>query len=180
MSLVSPDDVNAVGGGGGLSDATLQDLIDREEAEIIRRYGAHYVNPSTTITATREGGGPNLFLNRPILSVSSIAEYMYLGDTASTLLTSEYFVWANQGRIQRLGSTYATQATWGAYATVVYVPQDDSTLRAQVIIELVRIAAAQQTGIDISGYGYSIKGRAAQEWQRDRAEQYNRLSFIGV
>lgn len=180
MSLVAPADVTDLGGGNGLSDATLQNLIDREEAEIIRRFGAHYVNSSTTITVVREGRGPNLFLNRPILSVSSIAEYMYLGDTASTLLTSEYFVWADQGRIQRLGSTYATQATWGAYASVVYVPQNDTALRTQVIIELVRIAAAQQSGADISGYGYSIKGRTAREWQQDRTEQYNRLAFIGV
>lgn len=173
MSLVTIAQVNALGAGGGLADADLQVLIDREEAEIVRRFGAHYVDGSTTVSETVPGGRKSIYLRRAVGSVSSIQEYAYLGDTAPITLTStDYYTWGNQGRIERL-----TQSVWGAVAIVVYVPVDDRDLRRQAIIELVRLGAAQDTGQSVSGLGYSISGQDTQDWQQARAMQYARLSM---
>lgn len=175
MSLVTPADVNAVNAGGGLSDANLQAVIDREEAEIIRRFGAHYVDGSTTVSETVPGERLSIYLRRALTSVSSIVEYDYLGDTSPATLTStDYYTWSAQGRIERL----PRGVRWGAAVVVTYVPADDNDLRSQVLIELVRVGAAQNTGQAVSGLGYSIGGNvSAQDWQHARAMQYTRLSM---
>lgn len=179
-SLVTSAQVNMLGAGGGLSDTDLQAVIDWEEAELVRRLGAHYSAGSRTVT--RPGGGESIFLNRAIGSVSAITEYYYLGDPAGSVLPSTlYYVWPDQGRIQRLGDTYGGLARWGASVGVTYTPQDDTNLRKQVLIELVRITVSQRVAGKVSGLGYSVdRAQKGADWQRDRAEQYNRLSFIGV
>jgi len=175
VSLITPADVNAINAGGGLSDADLQAVIDREEAEIVRRFGANYPGP---ITVTRPGGQKSIYLGRAIGSITSINEYYYLGDTAPTTLTSaDYFVWAGQGRLERIGSA----CKWGAYAIVVYVPTDDTDLRVQVMLELVRIATNQKMAGTVSGYGFSVETiQDEKQWHVLREAQYARLVFIGV
>lgn len=175
MSLITPADVNALNAGGGLSDAALQDIIDREETEIVRRLGANYPGP---ITITRPGGQKSIYLSRPIGTITSIAEYLYLGDTApTTLTTTDYFVWTDQGRIERVVSA----RKWGAYVTVVYTPQDDTNLRKTALTELVRIATTQKQAGVVSGYGFSVETtQNSEEWRVAREEQYARLAFIGV
>ena len=34
----------------GLNDAQLQRIVEREEQEIVRRFGAHYVDASTSVS----------------------------------------------------------------------------------------------------------------------------------
>jgi len=175
VSLITPADVNAVNAGGGLSNADLQTVIDREEAELVRRFGANY---PASITVTRPGHQRSIYLGRAISTVTSIAEYLYLGDTAPTTLTSaDYFVWAGQGRIERITSA----CKWGAYATVVYAPADDTDLRVQVLLELVRIATNQKMAGTVSGYGFSVETvQDDKQWYALREAQYARLAFIGV
>jgi hypothetical protein len=73
----------------GVDDVELQTIIDREEAEIIARYGAH-ADGSSTIVETCDGGACSLYLKRRVLSVSSISEAQSLGGVASTLTATQY------------------------------------------------------------------------------------------
>lgn len=168
----------------GLDDAALRQIIDREETEIIRRGGAHYVDASTPITETRTGGEESVYLRRPILSVTSVSETPYLGGTPIVLTPSQYFVWPDLGRLVRLpvGPAYTTVLgaglRWGDLVTVVYVPQDDTSRRKNVLIELVRLTL-ERTAMkseNVAGeYSYT-----APEWELARAQLYRSLGFMEV
>jgi hypothetical protein len=166
-----------------LSDAQLQSVIDREEAEVIRLYGAHYVGISTTVTETLEGGTRSLYLRRRLTSVSSITEYSTSDSITGTALTAvtDYRVWAAQGRIERMPSTNVSGfgvGVWGAIVTIVYVPADDNDLRRAAIIDLCRLAL-ERTALkseNVAGeYSYT-----APEWGQARAEILQRLGFVNV
>ena len=176
MSLVSLADVRALAADGGLSDSDLQAVIDREEAELVRRFGAHD-GPLTEIV---RGHGRSLYLARAIASVTSITEYLYLGDTApQTLTTSDYYVWGDEGRIERLTGAGYGAVCWGATVTVVYTPVDQADLRSQVLLELVRLATAQDAGGSVSGLGYSIRGAGStKDWEAARSREYARLGWL--
>lgn len=169
--LVSAAEVNALGAGGGLSDANLEAIIDREEAELIRRFGAHTGSRAEII----QGGGVNIFTRRPISSITSITQVMYLGDTATTTLTTDdYYPWLLEGRLQHLWGL------WGPAVTVTYTPVDDTELRKAVLIELVRVGVSQDTGQAVSGLGYSISGsKGAGDWNIQRERIYARLAGPG-
>ncbi len=159
-----------------LTDAQLQSVIDREEAEVTRLYGAHYVDGATTVSETLEGGMRNLYLRRRLTSVSSVTEYQTSDSTDGTALTAvtDYRVWAAQGRIERMPSG----ATWGAIVDVVYVPADDNDLRRAAIVDLCRLAL-ERTALKAENiadeYSYT-----APEWGEARAEILQRLGFINV
>lgn len=154
----------------GLSNADVQTIIDREEAEIIRRYGAHY--DGSAITEVCSGGSCSVFLKRRIGSVSSITEAQSLGGTQTTLTSTQYHIVANEGRIIRLSEG----TRWGRYVSVVYVPADDSALRKQVLIELTR-QALEQTAMkseNVAGeYSYQ-----APDWEAQRRALYRRLGLM--
>lgn len=156
----------------GLSNSDLQTIIDREEAEVIRRYGAHYADAVTTITEVCSGGQCSIFLKRRIGSVSSITEAQSLGGTQSTLTSTQYHIVANEGRIIRLSEG----TRWGRYVSVSYVPADDTALRKQVLIELVR-QALEQTAMkseNVAGeYSYQ-----APDWEAQRRALYRRLGLM--
>lgn len=166
-----------------LSDSQLQSVIDREEAEVIRLYGAHYVGGSTTVSETLAGGMKNLYLRRRLTSVTSITEYQTSDATSGTLLTavSDYRVWAAQGRIERMPSTNVSGfgvGVWGAIVAIVYVPADDNDLRRAAIIDLCRLAlerTAMKTENVAGEYSYT-----APEWGEARAEILRRLGFTDV
>ncbi len=167
----------------GLSDSQLQSVIDREEAEVIRLYGAHYVSGATTVTETLEGGTKSLYLRRRLSSVSSVTEYSTSDSTDGTVLTAvtDYRVWAAQGRIERMPSTAVSGfgvGVWGAIVDVVYVPADDNDLRRAAIIDLCRLAL-ERTALkseNVAGeYSYS-----APDWGEARAELLQRLGFANV
>lgn len=173
MSLVSVQEVRDLVT-TPLSDDRLQAIVDREEGAVIDLYGAHYVDESTTINETHAGeDGPNLYLRRPILSVSSVTEKASLTGDAQTLTEDTHFtVWADEGRLQRLSGS------WGAVVTVTYVPQDDSDKRKRAIIELVRLAL-ERTAMkseNVAGeYSYQ-----APDWNVERARILRSLGFWEV
>ena len=160
-----------------LGDAHLQAVIDREEADVLRRFGAHWV-AATTISETHAGDrSENLYLRRRILSVATVKERLSLADAQVTLTTTDYFVWADEGILQRLPEG----ATWGAEVVVDYVPQDDTALRKQVLVELVRLALNRTVyqSENVAGeYSYSVAGD--RDLDKQRAEQIRRLGFWEV
>lgn len=154
----------------GLDDTQLSALIAREEAEVIARYGPHY--DGTAITEQCDGGANTIYLKRRISSVSAVTEAQQLGGAMSNV--SSYHVWPGQGRITRLPEG----TRWGRLVTVSYVPQDDSALRIQVLVELCRLAIEQTTLRSESVAGeYSYQ---APDWVRERARLYKRLEFPAI
>lgn len=155
----------------GIDDTQLAALIAREEAEIVSRYGAHYIDGVTPISETVAGGMRSLYLKRRIGSISGISEAQTLGGTATALLASAYYLWPNEGRITRLPEG----ALWGCSVVISYVPQDDRPLRTQVLIELLRLAL-EQTAMKseniASEYAYQ-----APDWELTRKRLYKRLEF---
>lgn len=68
-------------------------------------------------TETVQPQGRSLYLAQPIASVTSVTEYLYVGDTApTTRAAADYVIWADEGRIERATDSLA----WGAVVTVVY------------------------------------------------------------
>ena len=173
MSLVTPAEVRALVQ-TGLGDSDLQAVIDRVEFEIEQKFGAAYVDGSTTETVIVRGGDRSLYLNRRIGSVTSISEASLSG-SATTVDDSQYVVWGNGGRIQRV-SGY-----WGEVCTVVFVPQDDNDLRASVIISLVKLEL-QRTPFQsesIAGeYSYTVGDQA--NWELERKRLFGRLNIVSV
>lgn len=172
-----------MGVGLALSDAQLQAVIDREEAEIVRRFGANYTGGA--ISETVHGSTGSLYLKRAAASISSVVEYLYPGDTSPvTLVAADYYLWPAEGRIERLpwGSTASTR--WGNPVVVSYIPVDDTNLRKQVLLALVQIAvdsvSPSSTGKSVSGLGYSMSttGSAGRVWEDKRAAEYARLGWL--
>lgn len=180
-ALVTAAEAKARGVGLDLADADLQELLDREEAEIVRRFGPNYPGPQTDEAYPRERFGRNLYLTRAATSVTSITEYVSIGDTAPTTRAStDYYLWPGEGRIE---AAYGAQG-FGARCTVVYVPIDDTDLRREVILDLVRAAtdAASLVASTVSGLGYTISGgrsSSARTTARDAREAaYSRLGWL--
>ena len=157
-----------------LTDALLQAVIDREEAEIVRRFGAHYVDATTAFTEYCEGGLSNLYLNRQIEDVTSVTERYFQPTETGAVLTedTQFFAWKREGRLERL----PVGSKWARFVTVAYVPLDDTSRRKNAIIDLLRLAT-QRTAMK----GESIAGEysyTAPEWEGERMDIYRSLGFL--
>ena len=156
-----------------LADEQLQAVIDRVEAEATVLIGSAY--DGTAIDEVVAGGGCNLFLKRPVESISSVTEFSSLGDVTGSTLTdsSDFFIWASQGRLERLGGN------WGARAAVSYVPRDDRAQRKQAIIDLVRIVLTTTPlqRESLTGVGSYEK---PDNWEAEKQRILGRLIFQGV
>ncbi len=158
----------------GLNDAGLQRVIDREEAWIVRNFGAHYVDTNTTVVETLmlETAGESLFLRRVIASLSSIVE------DGVTLAAADYRLWGGQGRVERLPA--GTRWLPRVVITVTYVPFNDNELRKEAVIDLARLALERTTMQSESiadEYSYTV---AEGGWDAQRAKVMRRLGFVGV
>lgn len=169
MSLVTPAMIRAQIN-TSLSDADLQNVIDREEREVIRVAGAHYTSSTQIITETLTGGRRGINLPRAITSVTALSEATVLGDTPEALTANtDYYVWPELGRIERL----PCGRPWGPVVLISYKPADDTDLREAVIIELVRLAlehTALRSETVQGEYSYT-----AVDWEQARADQLARL-----
>ena len=158
MSLVTLADVRALVK-TPLTDAQLQDVIDREEAEVTRLIGAPYAADLELAEDVYARGEANLYLRRPIETVIALM------DEDGNIYTegTDYYVWAAEGRIQRL----PVGARWWGRFTVTYTPADDTARRKAVIIELVRLTL-ERTAMRSESVGgeYSYN---APDWDVQRA-----------
>lgn len=164
-SLVSPADVKALIN-TSMSDANLQTVIDRVEAQITQRIGAPQTDAmATTFTKTFRGEGSYLFMPTEIYSVVSISE------DGSALTSDEYETWGG-GVIERVPEG----SFWGDRMTVVYKPVDDRLERKQVVIDLVRLVI-ERTAMkseNIAGeYSYS----APENWDLEFRRAMKKLLF---
>lgn len=164
-----------------LTDDELQDVIDREEAEIIRLYGVNYVDAVQTITETLEGGEASIYLRRPITSVVSITEDDLLIESAA------YRVWPAQGRIEKIsgiqnwlsGGDTDTAVEWGEVIVIVYKPADDNIRRKAVLLNLVRLAL-ERTALQSESIAGEYSYTAAANWDEQRSELLASLGFPDI
>lgn len=179
MSLLTIAQAQAVGVGLGLSDADLQVILDREEALLVRMFGAVYTGAA--IAETTQGGGRSIYLKRGIGTVASIIEYLYAGDTAPvTLIATDYFVWSSEGRIERVPYGTTAASRWGGVVTVSYIPTDDRDLWREVLIELVRISTEEPSaGGSVAGLGFSVSAGGARASSSASSSRGAALARIG-
>lgn len=158
MPLLTAAEAQALGVGLDLDLASLQAVIDGEEAEMIRLFGPHG-DGATPVTATVRPRGGSVYVNRPILSVSSASAAAYPGGTPITIASDQRYVWGDTGVVDLYPSGFAWEV-WDrrAVVTLTYVPTDDRALRKQILLSLTQIATevpASGSGGKVSGLGFS-------------------------
>ena len=158
----------------GLNDADLQRIIDREEAWVVRNFGAHYVDANTTVveTLTLDTAGESLFLRRVAGSLSSIVE------DGVTLVAADYRLWAGQGRIERLPA--GTKWLPRVVITATYKPYDDREQRKEAIIDLARLTlerTAMKSESIAGEYSYTAWEGG---WDAERVKVMRRLGFVNI
>lgn len=154
----------------GLNDSLLTAVIDRVEEEVTEKYGEPQdASLSVSVAETIYGGSQNLFVRRPIHSITSIV------DDGTTLTADTNFrSWPSQGRIERLPSG----TVWGTVCVVTYKPKREDGKWKSAIIELVRLYIEHTTmaSESIGGeYSYS-----APNWETERAKVFRRFGFVNV
>lgn len=168
MSLVTPTDVKALIN-TSLSDANLQAVIDRVEAQITARIGAPQTDAyATEVVKTMRGEGEYLFMPTEIYSVSGIVE-----DT-NTLTSDQYQTWAG-GVIERLPD----DSHWGDRVVVTYKPTDDRLVRTQVIIDLVRLVI-ERTAMKSESIAGEYSYTAPDNWDAEFRKAMKRLIFKAI
>jgi len=167
-SLVSPAEVRALIK-TGMSDANLQIVIDRVEAEITEKIGAPQTDAyATQVVRTKRGEGQNLFMPTEIYSIVSIVE------DSVTLNAEEFQTWGG-GVIERL----PIGTTWGDRCVVTYKPADDRAKRKTVIIDLVRLIL-NRTGLKYESIGGEYAYTAFDNWDDEFRKAMKRLMFQAV
>jgi hypothetical protein len=152
-----------------LSDANLQDVIDRVEAQIAERIGEPQTDAyATTITKTLRGEGYYLFMPTEIYAVVSVTEDLHL------LTSDQYQTWGG-GVIERLPS----ETYWGDRVVVVYKPTDDRKKRKQVIIDLVRLVL-ERTALKSESIAGEYSYTAPDNWDDEFRKAMKRLMFKAV
>jgi hypothetical protein len=154
-----------------LSDANLQVVIDRVEAEFTARIGEPQNDAnSVTITKTLPGEGENIFLPSEIGSVVSIVE-IEDGTTETTLVSTDYRVWGC-GVIERMPEG----THWEDQVRVTYKPTDDRLRRAGAIIDVVRLDL-NRTAMNSESIAGEYAYTAPQNWEAVRRRIIRRVAF---
>lgn len=139
-----------------LSDAELGSIIDRAEFAIVEIAGKPQTSSlDLSLTETIYGGTQNLFLKRPINSVTSITEDTVL------LASTSYRIYTKQGRVVRL----PLGSIWGDVISVVYIPSENISIFKQATIDLVRNIISRTTlqSESIGGeYSYTM-----MDWKKE-------------
>jgi hypothetical protein len=116
-----------------LLDPAIQRLLDDADAEIIRRFGAHVGNVSETI----DGRAQLLAVSRPVQAVVSVTER--IGVTDTLLDATDWQLWYGKVLERRTDGTHGGTG-WGDRITIVYTPVADTSQRARVELDLVKLA----------------------------------------
>jgi hypothetical protein len=153
-----------------LEDDALQRIIDAEDAEITRRFGA-----TSTQTDVLKGGSEYLFLSRKATTIASVTEEVY--ETTTTLATDDYDLWWNQA-LERDPDGTNGRTTWGERVTVVYTPQDITAQRRGVLIALVQLAV-RYNGVQSESVGSGDYSAASYDYQRERERLFVKLAPRG-
>lgn len=157
-----------------LTDSQLQDVIDRVEEDLTQSLGDFAATlDGDDLTEVHAGGVQNIFLNRPVESVTTVTEYSTLTATTGTALTenTDFVVWAKEGRLQRIGR-------WGAKVTIAYQPVNQDKKWIQAVADLVRyvINHQSQKAESVAGeYSYT-----APDYAVEKRKIVRRLQFVVI
>lgn len=168
-SLVSPAHVKALIN-TSLSDANLQLVIDRVEAQVNAKIGVPQADGYTVevVKTIRGDGSTMLFLPTEIYAVVSIVE------DETTLDADQYRVWGG-GVIERL----PVESHWDDRCVVTYKPADDRLKRAEVIINLVRLVL-ERTALQSENIAGEYSYTAPNDWEREFRKAMKKLMFQAV
>lgn len=116
-----------------LPDEEITFICDEVNSEILRRFGAH-ADAGNPISVTLEGLTPWIFVNRPIVSITSVTETVI--DTDTVLAADDYENWHGGRALLRLNTGTNGRDNWGRKVVLVYVPEDDNNARQEAIIKI--------------------------------------------
>lgn len=153
-----------------LSDTALQRVLDSEEAEIVRRYGAH-----ATASETLAGNQAIILLSRGAASVTAITE-TDLDGTELELETDDYRLLHGGHTLERLTTGTNAAAWWAPLVTVEYVPISQVEQRRLVLIELAKLALMYSGAASERVGDYSVQG---VNYTRERERIMRRLAPLG-
>ena len=186
-----------------LTDPQLQSVIDRVEADIDDVIGAvQTIALGVSVTEVVQGGNSDIFLKRPVHTVTTVTEYASLTDTTGVALTEdeEFYTWEAEGRLQLIGGSlprgtpsvlsvfYMTDAQFagteatgyrGSHVEVVYVPADQHLKREQATIDLVRVLLSR-TALMAESVAGEYSYQAPSNWDAEFRRIMRRLSFVQV
>lgn len=175
MSLLSVDEARALVE-TVLSDAELQDVIDRVEADITESLGDSYEGlAGADLTETHAGYTQNIFLNRKIGSVTTVTEYDSLESSSSGRVLTEgthFHVWAKEARLQRFGA-------WGAKVVIEYQPLDQDKKWKTAISDLLKLTIARSPLMSES-VGGEMSYQRPENWELERERILRRLRFTAI
>jgi hypothetical protein len=164
-----------------LSDASLQIILDAAEWAIVNRAGA-----TGARTEIASGGFRFIALARPAASISSVVETAGWSDSVGasdiTLAADDYLVGAGEMLIERLITGTNPRSVWGARVTTVYTPVDDDPIRAEVQIELCKLALNYTPGLaeeTIGTWTERFTNNSAWSNQTERDSILERLGIGG-
>jgi len=176
-NLVSAADFKAITP-VSLSDTELDGVIERVETEITKAIGQPY-SDGLEITETLAGGQKDLFLLRPLGTISSVTEYdSWITADANSESLSEgagYVLWADRGQLTRIND----RDSWDKKIVIVYTPRDDRHLRKQVIVDLVRVDLAR-SAYQSESVGGAYSYRSPDDWEATRRAIMRRLQFAMI
>jgi len=173
-TLLSVAELKPLLDGTPLTDAQLTAVIARVEADLTAVLGAA-PDGATAVTERLRGGMVNIFLKRKVATVTSVTEYGLLTDSSgAALASSAYFLWAKQGRLERLGGT-----AWGERVDVVYVPENEASKWKTAVIDLVRIFV-NETALAGETVTASATPHRPGNWDAEIRRVVRRLQFTVV
>lgn len=121
----------------GLVDDALERLLVEAQAQVTAR-----AKSDASLTVSVEAYGRYIRLQRPALSITSIAEFNDQRYPLYTLLPADYELQYGGRIIRRLtgGTTFYADRSWAPVVVISYVPVPEQAIRDRVVIDLVRLA----------------------------------------
>ncbi len=157
----------------GLSDESLQMLLDAAEELIVARAGA----PGDR-TEIINGGGRFLPIASPISTVTSVTEL--IGTTSYTLASDDYLIRTGSLLLERLQYGTNPSFCWRGRTTVVYQPASDDATRRQVQLELCQLALEYQPGVTSEQIGQWTQTLASNSVWNNSIEREAILSRLNA
>ena len=154
-----------------LVDLALQRVLDAEESEIIRRYGAH-----ASQTEMLTGGNARLGLSRQAASVTSVTEVA--SEVTTVLAADDYRLWYGTS-LERLMTGTNPRQYWGDRVTVVYVPTERNAQRTLALVNLCKLTLAYE-GVKSQSIGQSDYSMTAMDYRQERERILRSLASRGL
>tara|TARA_Y100000310_G_scaffold47500_3_gene44077 strand:- start:2098 stop:2628 length:531 start_codon:yes stop_codon:yes gene_type:complete len=149
------------------ADATLQQIIDAVERDIVEHVGA-----ITAQVAEYDSVNRLAVIRLPVqaASITTVVEYTDGASepTKTTLSADDYELSDDSWFLRRLSDGTNTRSVWGWHVVVTFEPADDEDRRKQAAIQLARL--------EITHTGYSSE--RAGDWNassRDLAKERSKI-----